>query len=154
MKRKFLVGLAIVFMGIQFIRPEKNEGAADAPQDVTHAVQVPESVMNTLKTACYNCHSNQTSYPWYAHISPVNWWLANHIEQGKKELNFSRFAQYDRKRMDHKLEEIAEEVEEGHMPLPAYTLLHQEARLSESQKIELGEWVNNERARLGAMLNE
>ncbi|WP_460669647.1 heme-binding domain-containing protein [Larkinella ripae] len=154
MKQRLFLGLAIVLIGIQFIRPEKNEGAADTPQDITHFVQVPESVMTTLKTACYNCHSNHTDYPWYAQISPVSLWLANHIDEGKRELNFSNFAQYDKKRMDHKLEELAEEVEEGHMPLPAYTLMHQEAKLNETQKNDLVEWVTTERARLGVVQEE
>ncbi|MGA0558922.1 heme-binding domain-containing protein [Larkinella sp. VNQ87] len=151
MKQKVLLGLVVILIALQFIRPDRNEGVADTPQDITHAVQVPASVMTSLKTACYNCHSNRTEYPWYANISPVSLWLANHVEEGKEELNFSTFAQYDKKRMDHKLEEVAEEVEEGHMPLPAYTLVHQDAKLHENQKTELIEWVKTERARLGVV---
>ncbi|RRB02296.1 heme-binding domain-containing protein [Larkinella rosea] len=149
MMKKVLIGIAVLLIGIQFIRPDKNEGSADSPQDITHAVQVPEPVMQTLKVACYDCHSNHTKYPWYANISPVSLWLANHVNEGKSELNFSSFAAYDKKRMDHKLEEIGEEVEEGHMPLPAYTMLHHDAELSESQKQLLVEWAKTERTRLG-----
>ncbi|WP_128547664.1 heme-binding domain-containing protein [Larkinella soli] len=151
MKRKILIGLLVVLVVIQFIRPEKNNGQADTPQDLTHSVQVSQPVMTTLKTACYNCHSNHTDYPWYSNVNPVGLWLANHIEEGKEELNFSEFSTYDKKRKDHKLEEIAEEVEEGHMPMPAYTLVHQDAKLSEAQKTELIEWVKAERKRLAQM---
>ncbi len=151
MKKNILIGLVVLFVGIQFIRPEKNEGSAATPQDVTHFVTVPDAVMTTLKQACYDCHSNHTKYPWYASVSPVSLWLANHVDEGKSELNFSNFAQYDKKRMDHKLEEMAEEVEEGHMPLPAYTLIHQDAKLSEAQQQLIVEWVKTERARLGVI---
>ncbi|GAB3906449.1 hypothetical protein GCM10028803_38800 [Larkinella knui] len=151
MKKKVLIGILVILVGIQFIRPDKNDGPADTPQDITHFVQVPDSVTTTLKLACYNCHSNHTDYPWYANISPVSLWLAHHIDEGKDELNFSNFAQYDKKRMDHKLEEVAEEVEESHMPLPAYTLVHQDAKLSEAQKQQLIEWVKTERAKLGVI---
>jgi hypothetical protein len=149
MKKKVLIGLIVVLVGIQFIRPEKNEGVAETPQDVTHFVKVPASVMTTLKLACYDCHSNHTNYPWYANVSPVSLWLANHVEEGKDELNFSNFAQYEKKRMDHKLEELGEEVEEGHMPLQAYLLIHHDAKLSETQKQELVEWAKAARAEVG-----
>ncbi|MFC5409698.1 heme-binding domain-containing protein [Larkinella bovis] len=149
MKRKILIGLLIVLVGIQFIRPARNEGVADTPQDVTHFVNVPPTVMTTLKTACYDCHSDKTAYPWYTHINPIGLWLGNHVKEGKAELNFSNFAQYDRKRMDHKLEEVAEEIEENHMPLSSYLIMHEEANLSDAQKQEIIEWVKTERAKLG-----
>jgi hypothetical protein len=149
MGKKILLALLVVFVIIQFIRPERNEGQADTPQDITHYVQVPGNVMNTLKASCYDCHSNRTNYPWYANVNPVGWWLNHHIEEGKDELNFSDFAQYDKKTMDHKLEELAEEVEEGHMPIPAYTFLHTDARLTEQQVNQLVEWVKTERQRFG-----
>ncbi len=116
--------------------------------DVTHFVNVPDNVMTVLQGSCYDCHSNRTNYPWYAEVNPVGWWLNNHVEEGKSELNFSDFAQYDIKRMDHKLEEVAEEVAEGHMPLPAYTWIHREAELSPEQVSLIKEWVAAERAKL------
>jgi hypothetical protein len=89
--------------------------------------------MHTLKSSCYDCHSNKTNYPRYSKINPVGMWLNHHIEEGKAELNFSNFAAYDKKNLDHKLEETAEEVAEGHMPLPSYTLVHADAKLSQEQ---------------------
>ncbi|GAA4416637.1 heme-binding domain-containing protein [Nibrella viscosa] len=149
MKTKIAIGLLVVLVLIQFIRPDLNQGEAATPQDITHAVQVPDDVMLTLKTSCYDCHSNHTNYPWYASINPVGMWLGHHIEEGKEELNFSTFAQYPKKKQDHKLEEIGEELEEGHMPLPAYTLIHTDTKLSEQQVKRVVEWVNAERQKLG-----
>jgi hypothetical protein len=148
MKKKILIVLLVLFIGIQFIRAEENNGSADTPQDMSHFVQVPEPVMNVLKTSCYDCHSNHTRYPWYSKINPVGMWLNNHIAEGKDEINFSDFSKYDVKRLDHKLEEIAEEVQEGHMPLPAYTFLHTDAQLTEDQTRLLVDWVKTERLKL------
>jgi hypothetical protein len=148
MKRIFGISILAILIAIQFIRPERNEGEAATQMDVTHFVDVPDNVMTVLQNSCYDCHSNNTNYPWYANINPVGWWLNNHVEEGKSELNFSDFAQYDIKRMDHKLEEAAEEVEEGHMPLPAYTWIHRQAELSPEQVSLIKEWVAAERAKL------
>lgn len=148
MKKKIGIGLLVVLVLIQFIRPEANDGQADTSQDITHAVQVPATVLTTLKTACYDCHSNHTNAVWYANINPIGWWLNHHIEEGKAELNFSEFATYKPKRADHKLEEIAEEVEEGHMPISSYTFMHADAKLSKVQIEEIVAWAKTERQRL------
>jgi hypothetical protein len=148
MKKKIFIGLLFILIAIQFIRPQENNGEADTPNDISHYVQVPDNVMHTLKTSCYDCHSNHTNYPWYSKINPVGLWLNNHIQEGKSELNFSDFSTYDNKKIDHKLEEIGEELEEGHMPLPAYTLVHADAKLSEQQVKEIVEWAKAERKRL------
>ena len=150
MKKKILLGLIIVLIGIQFIHPAANQGEAETPQDITHAVQVPAEIKNIISASCYDCHSNHTEYPWYSYVNPVGWWLNGHINDAKEELNFSEFATYDGERMDHKLEEIAEEVEEGHMPLPAYLWLHTDAKLSEVQRQSIVDWANTERQKLSA----
>ena len=133
MKNIILISLLLILVAIQFIRSPKNDGNADTVRDITHAVAVPPQVMTVLKASCYDCHSNHTNYPWYANVNPVGMWLSHHIEEGKQELNFSEFAAYSPKRMDHKLEEIAEELKEGHMPMPAYTLIHTDTKLSAAQ---------------------
>ena len=151
MKKKIFLGLIIVLIAIQFIRPARNVGEAETPQDITHAVEVPADVKNILKTACYDCHSNHTEYPWYTNINPVGWWMNAHIKDGKDELNFSEFATYTAKKMDHKLEEVAEEVEEGHMPIPPYVQMHEGAKLSEAQVQLLVSWVNEARQKFSGI---
>ncbi|SDL54090.1 Haem-binding domain-containing protein [Catalinimonas alkaloidigena] len=148
-KRIVLLSLVALLVLIQFIRPEANAGEENTPRDITHAVEVPDNVMVALKTSCYDCHSNHTVYPWYAQINPVSWWLNHHIEEGKEELNFSEFASYAPKRMDHKLEEIVEEVEEGHMPLPAYTWLHTDANMTDEKIALIKSWASAQRQKLG-----
>lgn len=148
MKKIIVIAVIVLLVGIQFIHPKKNDGNADTPQDITHYVQVPDDVMHVLKSSCYDCHSNHTNYPWYSNVNPVGWWLNSHINEGKSELNFSDFSTYDKKKIDHKLEEMAEQIQEGHMPLPAYTWLHTDAKLSEQEVKLIVEWVKTERQKL------
>jgi hypothetical protein len=151
MKRKKVVkGIALtlllIFIGIQFFRPQKNRGAADTPNDITHFVPVPDTVLRMLKVSCYDCHSNSTYYPWYAELAPSSWWLANHIREGKAELNFSEFSQYSRRRMKTKLNSIGEQVEKREMPLKSYLLIHGNARLSEGQVQLIMAWADSAQA--------
>ncbi len=141
MKQKILMGLATILVIIQFIRPARNVSDTASPNDIITAYPVPEEVQVVLKAACYNCHSNNTTYPWYANIQPVGWWLQKHVNDAKKELNFSEFATYTEKRARHKFEEIGDEVSEGGMPLKSYTIMHPEARLSSGQIKTLTDWA-------------
>ena len=149
MLKKILIGLLVVFIIAQFFRPGHNEGAALGAQDISHVVTVPDSIMLLLKTACFDCHSYHTNYPWYSKITPVNWWLKNHIDEGKKHLNFSDFANYNLKKKDHKLEEIAETVKEHAMPLSSYLWIHKEARLNDAQRATITNWITTARKELG-----
>jgi hypothetical protein len=148
MLKKILLGLLIVLIIAQFFQPSHNNGTALGAQDITHVVTVPDSVMNLLKTACFDCHSNHTNYPWYSKITPVNWWLNNHINGGKRHLNFSTFASYDLKRKDRKLDEVAETVKEHGMPLSSYLWIHNEARLTDAQRGMITSWVAEARKEL------
>lgn len=136
-----LVVLLVALVLIQFYRPAKNSGPIDGPVDISVAYNVPADVMNVLNKACYDCHSNHTEYPWYNNIQPVAMWLADHVDEGKSELNFSEFANYKTKRKLKKLKEIVHEVEEGDMPLGSYTWMHSEARLTAQEKQLLIDWA-------------
>ena len=100
-----------------------------------------------LRRACYDCHSHATVWPWYANVAPVSWLLSHHVEHARDELNFSRFESYDRARQRKKLGELAEEVEEHHMPLWSYVLLHPEAALSDAERERLVAWAHAEQQR-------
>ncbi len=140
--RKFLITLGIVLILIQFIRPEKNI-SGDAPHPLTAKYTMSPEVGNIFENACYNCHSNRTDYPWYANIQPVAWWLANHVKDGKRHLNFDDFTSRRIAFQNHKLEEIGEQVKKKAMPLPAYTYLglHKEAHLTDDQRKTIIDWV-------------
>ncbi len=142
MIKKILIGLAAVFVIIQFFHPAKND-SNDMTNDISKKYNIPADVQAILKVACNDCHSNNTQYPWYSNIQPVAWWMNDHINEGKRELNFSTFLSRKVAIQNHKFEEIAEQVEQGEMPLPSYTYLgmHPEAKLSVEQKATLVNWV-------------
>ncbi|HBU76788.1 MAG TPA: cytochrome C [Muricauda sp.] len=144
--KKIAIVLLIVLIGMQFYRPEKNKAEGDYVAAFEAETQPSVEVKQILKTACYDCHSANTEYPWYNNIAPVSYWLADHIEDGKRHLNFSDWENYDSKKKDHKLEEVIEEVKEGKMPLNEYTWTHADANLSEDQISALLAWANNARA--------
>jgi hypothetical protein len=143
MKRVFkiiLIALLIIFVIIQFFRPQKNISTDLSTNDITSGLIIPHDVQKILKHSCYDCHSNNTRYPWYFNIQPVAWWLDDHIKEGKRELNFSEFKNYKINRQYKKLEEMIEEVETEEMPLYNYTLIHRSADLSEKQKTLIINW--------------
>lgn len=143
--KKFLkitgITLLVVLVALQLYRPAKNVSAQTPAIDIVQAYAVPADVAAILHKACYDCHSNNTTYPWYSNIQPVGMWLAHHVEEGKDELNFSEFGNYKPRRKLKKMKEIVEEVEEGEMPLESYTLIHGEAKLTASEKQLLTEWA-------------
>jgi hypothetical protein len=143
MLRRILLTLVVILVIVQFITPAHNEGEATGENDITHAVAVPDTVMSLLKTACYDCHSNHTNYPWYSKITPVNWWLHNHIQEGKRHLNFSEFTSSSYKRKAKRLEEVAETVEKHEMPLNSYLWIHKEAKLNEWQQKLIIDWAKS-----------
>lgn len=141
MAKKILLGLLIILVVIQFIRPTPNTSDIPSENDIRVHYSVPSNVLSILKRACFDCHSNNTNYPWYSYIQPVAWWLDHHIQEGKEELNFSEFASYSPKKADHKLEEMIEMVEDEEMPLESYTYVHKDATLSDSEKELLINWA-------------
>ncbi len=141
MLRKILVFLLIVLIIIQFIHPEKNINTGPQPNALAKAYPVPAEVDTILKHACYDCHSNNTSYPWYSNVQPSAWFLAKHVKDGKRHFNFDEFMSYTKERQDHKLKEFVEMVEEGDMPLSSYTWLHEDARLTPEQRKMLSDWA-------------
>ncbi len=112
------------------------------PNDITTRYQIPDNVQAVLKSACYDCHSNNTRYPWYSLIQPFRLFLDKHIKDGKEELNFNEFAVYSEKKQYNKLKAIGESLEEGTMLLKSYLLVHSEAKLTKSQKDSIISWVN------------
>lgn len=135
------IALLAIFVMIQFIRPPKNASAESPVHDIGTTYSIPPEIATILRTSCYNCHSNNTVYPWYAHIQPAGWFLNGHIQDGKHELNFSDFALYSARRQYIKLGQIAKEIEEEEMPLPSYLLIHWDAKLSDEQRQDLIAWT-------------
>lgn len=150
---KILVGLGALLLAAQAVRPSRNLGTVAGPNHISQKAPVPAEVEAILQRACYDCHSNATTYPWYANVQPIGWWLEKHVRDGKRQLNFSEFATYTTKRATRKLEETAEEVREHKMPLDSYTWVHRDAKLSDADIKTLADWAINTRRALGAAGN-
>ena len=140
MKKKIVIALVLLVVIIQFFTIDKTNPEVIQENDFITITNPPESVVQILKATCYDCHSNESKYPWYSNVAPVSWWVKDHIDEGRDELNFSEWGTFSNKRIAKKLEEVVEEVEEGEMPLPPYLITHSDATLSEQQTKELIDW--------------
>lgn len=140
-RKKIIVALLVVFLAAQAIQPKMNQGPASGPADIAHIVQTPDSILTMLRVSCYDCHSDSTNYPWYDRIAPISWWIGNHVKEGKRELNFSRFGEYTTRRQTKKLKETAELIEKEEMPLSSYTFIHNDAKLNEAERKLLVDWA-------------
>jgi hypothetical protein len=139
--KKILFAILIILVCIQFIRPARNQSGQVLATDVSNVVPLPGEVQAIFEAACYDCHSNNTRYPWYHNVQPIAWMLNNHIQRGKKELNLSEFGSYSSRRRESKLKSIASQVRDGEMPLTSYSLMHKDARLTKDQKALLINWA-------------
>lgn len=135
--------MLLAFIVIQFIQPAHNKSEQVAVTDLTKAYSVPNNIQSVLQNACYDCHSNNTHYPWYSNIQPIAWMLASHIKNGKENLNFSEFGAYGSHRQISKLKSIANQIKDGKMPLSSYRLMHKNAKLSQREKDLIINWANN-----------
>jgi len=131
--------LAGAFAIIQFIRPTWNEREPNETP-IGAKFPVPSNVQTILKRSCYDCHSNQTVYPWYAQVQPVGWYLQDHINDGKRSMNFDQFLSYRPFRQFHRFGDIKEQLDDDEMPLPSYLLIHRYAKLSPEDKTVLIGW--------------
>lgn len=141
-----LIGLVV----IQFFRPEKNIHPGDHPNAITKKYPVTADLKTILDKACMDCHSNNTRYPWYYNIQPVAWWLADHVNDGKKELNFDEYINRRPRFQYRRMEQTIELVKDGEMPLDSYTWTHKDAILTEEEKTKVYDWARSVRSALEA----
>ena len=144
LKKKILIALILLFIIAQFFSPKKNQSGLYAINKFLVETKAPMEVQKILTQACFDCHSDQTTYPWYNSITPVNYWLNSHVNGGKSHLDVSKWSTYSVKRKAHKLEELIEEVEEGEMPLASYKWTHASADLTNDQIEALIHWAQRE----------
>jgi len=130
-----LAGLGAVFISLQFVAVERTN-----PRVISE-LQAPDEVMQVLRAACYDCHSHETDWPWYSYVAPVSWWVVEHVEHGRGDLNFSEWPTFDFEAQEHALDDIHEQVTKGEMPLTSYTLLHSRARLDDTQRELILGWA-------------
>ena len=142
-KRIFLIG-AILLLLLQIYQPARNsDGEQVLPTHISNVYDVPNYIQTILKTSCYDCHSNNTKYPWYSYLQPARMMMEWDIVVGKENLNFSEFGSYSVRKQRNKLKSIIKQVKKDEMPLPAYTLIHRNAILTTNEKQVLFNWINS-----------
>jgi len=130
-----LLALIAVFVALQLVPVERTN------PPVGSDVDAPEEVEAILRRSCYDCHSHETRWPWYSYVAPVSWFVVNHVNDGRGDLNFSEWPTFDFEAQDLALSDVREQITKGEMPLPSYLILHPNARLSEDDKAALLDWA-------------
>ena len=144
-EKRVLLIILVVFGAIQFIQPSRNASKEILQTDITRVLNVPQRVQDVLISSCYDCHSNNTHYPWYSFIQPGAWWMAHHIKEGKQNLNFSEFGSYSNRKQRNKLRSIENSIILGTMPIRVYTILHTDAKLTKVNQQLIVTWTDRTR---------
>ncbi|MBN2638963.1 MAG: heme-binding domain-containing protein [Bacteroidales bacterium] len=139
----FFGGLIVLFVGIQFIPIKMPVTSENNPDDFLMNVKMPEHVASMFRESCYDCHSNETKYPWYSRIAPSSWLLASDVIGGRNHVNFSNWNKLSKAQQIAVLSDVASEVKSGDMPFWAYPIMHPKARLSAADRKELVDWAQN-----------
>lgn len=140
MRKKILLAVAVILVALQLVPV----GRTNPP--TTSKVDAPQEALAVLERSCFDCHSNESRWPWYAYVAPVSWLVTHDVKEGREHVNFSEWAQYDAEKVADILKDVRDEVEEGKMPLPIYLVLHGDARLSEQDKQALFAWADGQSA--------
>jgi hypothetical protein len=148
--RKLIRTLALVLLGMMLVASviSATRRSENANTSLLAGAQVSPQVRSTIDRSCRDCHSEATRYPWYSYIAPVSWFINQDVQSGREHLNFSRWSEYSVIRRERCLSEIANQVQDGGMPLAGYTFLHRDAKLSQADVEAVFKWTQEERARL------
>jgi hypothetical protein len=145
--KKPLIVLTVVLIGIQFIPVERSN------PPVIEEINAPSNIKAILKTSCYDCHSNETDYPWYAYVAPVSFFVGKDVNDGRRRLNFSEWDKYGKEKREKIIDNILEEINQGTMPISIYTLVHPRAKLDPLKIKTLSDWINK-RGGMGKTLRQ
>jgi hypothetical protein len=150
--RWILGGLLIAGALLQLTNPARTNPPAAPERDLLATNAPPAEVAALIKAAYYDCHSNETQWPWYSRVAPISWLVVGHVDDGRKRLNFSDWPNDDPRRAAKKWNRVSEELDSGNMPLPSYARIHPPARLSGEQRHRLVDWSEQEARRLQSSL--
>ena len=145
-----VVVVACLFVAAQFRRPARTNPPVDQSQTIEAHAQMTPQVASILARSCSDCHSHKTAWPWYTNVAPISWFIVNHVNEGRHNMNLSEWGRYDLRRQRNKLQQMCEEVQDGAMPLSTYTPLHPNSKLSPDDVKTLCGWTEAERERLAA----
>ncbi|HEY6233139.1 MAG TPA: heme-binding domain-containing protein [Pyrinomonadaceae bacterium] len=146
--RWLLVVVLFALVIAQFIRPARTNPPIDQAQTIESHLQVTPEAAAILDRSCNDCHSNKTRWPWYSNVAPVSWFVIDHVNEGRQNLNFSEWARYTPRDNESLLRQICREVKSGAMPLSSYTPMHPGSELSPQDRQVLCAWTDAERARI------
>jgi len=141
--KAFWLIIFFLFVIIQFVPAGKPDTIPENENDLIYNNHIPESIVNILKTSCYDCHSNETSFPWYSHVAPVSWLVNRDVIKGREELNFSEWESQSKMDKAKNIDKIINEVKGGKMPMRIYILMHSEAKLNEDARQQFVDWADN-----------
>ena len=136
MLKSFWFWFIIVLIGIQFIYVNVPAKIESNPE---YEIKAPKEIMSILKHSCYDCHSNESTYPWYDRIAPVSWFVKTHVKNGRKVVNFSLWNSYEIKKQKFFIDKLGKSIV-IRMPMPSYLWLHPEAKLSNEERKQLEAW--------------
>ena len=139
--KKILLVIVLVLIGIQFITIDKTNPPVDMTKDFIAITNPPTDLGIVIKSACYDCHSNNTKYPWYSDVAPVSWLIKEHIDNGRNHLNFSIWPDYKENKKAGKIDECLDMIRSGEMPMKGYVMLHEEAEITHEKKMQLISWL-------------
>lgn len=146
---KIIVVIAVAgIVVLQLFRIDRVNPPVVEAETLEAAVTVPENVAAIIERSCNDCHTNKTVYPWYSNIQPFGWFLKNHIDDGRRKLNFSQFATFPAKKKIKKLEEVCEQLESKEMPLPSYLWIHRNAAVTDAERKTLCDWATVEKGKI------
>jgi len=128
-------------VAIQFVRPARTNPATIPERTLAARVPVGSEAAAVLDRACRDCHSNDTRWPWYSHVAPVSWFVIDHVNHGRRHLNYSDWAQYPRDDAERLLKNVCAFAKKDTMPLPSYLRVHREARLTDADVAALCDWT-------------
>jgi len=141
--RIFFILLVALFVLAQFFTIDKTNPKFDQKLDLISIENPPQDIVQILRNTCYDCHSNETVWPWYSNIAPVSWLIEKHVVEGRDNINFSEWGEYDQEDKAYAAEEIIEEIEDGEMPIPGYDITHPHAKLDNVKKEKLINWFKS-----------
>ncbi len=141
MAKIIFYGLLVVFFVMQLFQPDRNTSSENFKTDLANHYKIPDTVENVLNTVCYDCHSNNTDYPWFINVQPVGWYMQSKVERGKKHLNFSEFGSLTKEQALKKLTLIDDVMKTNRMPLKAYKWYNNDANLTEKQRTAISHWA-------------
>jgi len=143
--KRTLIATALLLLGIQLVPVDRSNPKVEQSLTLYASLPVPANVKTVFERSCNSCHSNETAWPWYSHVAPVSWVVAQDVHQARSKMNFSEWGTYSAQRQEDKLEEICEQVTKGDMPDHKYAMFHREARVTPPEREAVCQWTEDSR---------